>query len=337
MGALICPLYLKMYTTKGYSKLTKEEILLRINPIDIFNYYISNFETPLKSFCSELRKDNNPSCRIKIYKNGITIYKDFGNKDTFDCFSYVQAKYNINYLEALKVINNDFNLGLDGVAKSPPSPILIGISEKEYKINEITPINIKRRKWNNKIDKKYWNSYYITCEILNIFDVFPCSHIWIKKYLFKVKYDNPSYAYRIKNNVFKILSPYAKKEFKWISNTTEYDIQGYKQLPENGELLIITKSLKDVMVLYLLGYTAIAPQNEQINIPDNIMKELKIRFKKIILFYDDDPAGNMGRELICSNYNISSVILKGESKDISDYIKNNGKEKTSLLLKNLFK
>lgn len=325
-----------MYTTKGYSKLTKEEILLRITPIDIFNYYIDNFKSTSKSFCSELRVDKNPSCRIKIYNNGKTIYKDFGNKATFDCFSYVQAKYNVNYLEALKIINNDFNLGLDGVPNIAPSPVLLGISpKKEEKIEERTPIHIKRRKWNNYIDKEYWGSYHITCEILNKFNVYPCSHIWIKKYMFKVSNNNPAYAYKLTNNIFKILSPFSSKEFKWVSNTTEYDIQGYNQLPKFGDLLVITKSLKDVMVLYLLGYTAIAPQNEQINIPDEIMTELKNRFKKIILFYDDDPAGNMGRELICSTYNISSVILKGESKDISDYIKNNGIEKTKILLKEL--
>lgn len=324
-----------MYTTKGYSKLTKEEILIRISAIDIFNYYITNFTSDKKSFCSELRKDNNPSCRIKIYSNGKAIYKDFGNKNSFDCFSYVQAKYGVSYLDALKIINSDFNLGLDGGNSVMPSPILLGLKDKKEVKIEKTIIQLKKRKWNNNIDKEYWGQYYLTCDILNYFNVIPCSHIWIKKRMFKITNDNPSYAYKINKNTYKILSPYADKKFKWLSNSTEYDLQGYEQLPKQGDILIITKSLKDVMVLHLLGYNAIAPQSEQINIPNELMKKLESRFDNIILFYDNDPAGNMGRELICDTYSLSSIILEGEEKDISDYIKKHGIEATKVLLNKL--
>ena len=54
------------------------------------------------------------------------------------------------------------------------------------------------------------------------------------------------YAYKVYNH-FKIYKPYADKYTKWRNNLTELDIQGYKQLPKTGDILVITKSMKDVM------------------------------------------------------------------------------------------
>lgn len=48
------------------------------------------------------------------------------------------------------------------------------------------------------------------------------------------------YAYKVYNH-FKIYKPLADKYTKWRNNLTEYDIQGYKQLPKKGDILIITK------------------------------------------------------------------------------------------------
>ena len=54
-----------MYNTKGYQILSAENILKKVTEYDIFKYYISGLEAPGKKFCSELRKDRNPSCSIK--------------------------------------------------------------------------------------------------------------------------------------------------------------------------------------------------------------------------------------------------------------------------------
>ena len=38
-------------------------------------------------------------------------YKDFGYEEhTFDCFAYIQNKYNIQFFDCLRIIDNDFNL-----------------------------------------------------------------------------------------------------------------------------------------------------------------------------------------------------------------------------------
>ena len=53
------------------------------------------------------------------------------------------------------------------------------------------------------------------------------------------------YAYKV-NSKFKIYRPLNSKYTKWRTNLEITDIQGYAQLPDTNDLLIITKSLKDI-------------------------------------------------------------------------------------------
>jgi hypothetical protein len=137
-------------------------------------------------------------------------------------------------------------------------------------------------------------------------------------------------------NAFKIYRPLANKADKWRSSLTAYDLQGFEQLEADGDLLIITKALKDVMLLRELGYNAIAPPSESTGIPEIIMNNLKKRFKRIVIFYDNDAAGFKNSELLKSEYSLDSIVIPAnDSKDISDYFKANGKEKTIELLNSL--
>ena len=69
-------------------------------------------------------------------------------------------------------------------------------------------------------------------------------------------------------------------------------MQGAHVLPkEGGEYLAITKSLKDVACLYSCGIPAIAPISENCFVTEAQFERLSKKFKKIILFYDNDSAG----------------------------------------------
>ena len=68
-------------------------------------------------------------------------------------------------------------------------------------------------------------------------------------------------------------------------------IQGSKQLPKSGNFIIITKSLKDVMALWQFGIPAIAPNSENSFLSDIQYNKLKLKFKDIYLFYDNDLPG----------------------------------------------
>lgn len=330
-----------MYSTKGYTELTKEFILSRVSEYDIFKYYLPNFTEIGRSFCSSLRDDKHPSCSIKDYGDGL-IYKDFATGEKYTPIRLVEAKYSCDFLTALGIIARDFNL-----INTPIQQRLVetqvnrvpNIIDKEKRV-----INVKIREWNKGLDYDYWNNYGIKLSSLQRFKVFPISEFWIKNYNFKCKL--PTYAYYFGEGKFKIMSPLEDRSKKWYGNTDHSDLQGWNQLPESGDLLIITSSLKDVMLLYQLGYTAVAPQAETDILPKERILELESRFSQLLIFYDNDgmfhpPLGTAGKgkEAARKNselYNIPTIFLPDdEEKDISDYYKANGLEKTETIMKRL--
>lgn len=63
-------------------------------------------------------------------------------------------------------------------------------------------------------------------------------------------------------------------------------------LPKSGlDWIVVTKSLKDVMVLYEYGITAIAPCSENEFLTQAQYDRLKKKYKQIYLFYDNDKPG----------------------------------------------
>ena len=303
-------------------------ILGKITEYDIFMYYCPSFKKLNKKFCSELREDKTPSASI-INWSGNLLYKDFGYPDhTFNCFSYVQFKFNVPFINALKIIDCDFNLNLSNKNKDNFFTMgYLGYSQIQPKfIEKQTIIQKKHRPWNRK-DANFWSKYLISKKILIMFAVEPISHFWVNNNRFSC--DSITYAFQFKSR-YKIYSPYEVKN-KWLSNTNKNDIQGYKQLPNNGKRLIITSSLKDVMCLTAAGYNAIAMQSEM-QIPDEkLISELKQRFNKVDILYDNDfekqnNSGQIMAKKLCDLYGFKNIYIpdKFKSKDPSDLVNKTG-------------
>ena len=304
-------------------------ILGKITEYDIFVYYCPNFKELGKKFKSDLRKDNSPTVSIIPY-NGRLLYKDFGNSDhAFDCFNYIKYKYGCSFVGALRIIDCDFNLGLSSKKDAINFTMGYMAYSQQKTPTFIKPevlIKKKTRHWNKK-DIKFWSQYLVNKELLTTFAVEPISHFWINSTRFSCK--SISYAFQF-NNRYKIYSPYDEKN-KWLSNTKKTDVQGYNQLPNNGERLIITSSLKDVLCLTSAGYNAIAMQSEMQIPEEKLISELKKRFTTIEILYDNDfdkinnPGQTMAKK-ICDLYGFNNICLPTnfESKDPSDLVSNTG-------------
>jgi len=323
-----------IFKGEGVVELAEENIFKKISEYDIFSYYIPNFKALNKVFLSPLRQDNNPSCSIQEYQ-GKLFYKDFGSNDNFTAIAFVMAKFNVKYYEALSIISADFGLGLHSKTIEASSMGYIGLANvPQKKAPKVIKLRIKRRKWNSTIDKKYWGECGISKKTLSYFNVVPISHLWINFNCFKIKNTSPSYAYIEDKGIYKILSPYS--QYKWVTNCNSSYIQGWNQLPEKGELLIITKSKKDVMLLYEYNYNSIAPQSENTTINLDKMMELKNRFTRIIVFFDNDEPGLSAGEIYEALYEIDMIHIPITGpKDISDYRKKYGDIKAKQLLKEL--
>jgi 5S rRNA maturation endonuclease (ribonuclease M5) len=324
-------------TDKVIEVLSLEEILKHTTEYDIYSYYLgSKFEVG-KIMSSPFRQDLKPSFGIFKTKGGtMLLWKDQGTGECGNVMTFVK-KYKDLYRnsQALKAIWEEVVKGN------------IQFTERGKQINNFvkttkTIISIKRRNFSDT-DDVYWSKYGITRETLKKFNVYPISFFWVNDIQQSLVYskNSPLYAYKIFDK-FKIYRPLSEfKKDKWRTNCSNIDLQGYEQLPKSGETLIITKSLKDVMVLYNLGYNAVSLQSENDHINKDILTDLQNRFNKIIVFFDNDKPGQEASNKLCEEHDLKQIRLDSslqtiyQVKDISDYFAMYGLKKTVEQLKSL--
>lgn len=295
--------------------ITLDYILSKVTEYDIYARYIGQFKIGF-IYNSPFREDKNPSFGIfRSRKSGKLLFKDHGNGECGDVIKFVELYTGLtNYNDILNRIVTDMSITNNTKLKSI----------KQYESKD-TVIGVVRQDWTD-VDKQYWSQFGITKETLIKFNVSS-----IKYYLCDgvvkgiYKDENPMYAYKVYDH-FKIYRPLADKYTKWRNNLAPYDIQGYEQLPEKGDLLIITKSLKDVMCLYEMGYTAISPSSESTFISDKALNQLKRRFKCILICFDRDVSGIKNMRKISLKTGLKGFLVhkKWKAKDISDAVKLNG-------------
>jgi hypothetical protein len=300
------------------SDITLDWILSRVTEYDIYAHYLGQFKVGM-IYNSPFRKDKNPSFGIFYSKRTKQLlFKDHGTGDCGNVIKFVSLYTGIiNYNDIL----------LDIVDKLKITSDTKLVSSKQYIASTETVIGVVRQDFTAE-DINYWSQFNICIDTLKKFNVnsikyYLCNGIVKGIY----KKENPMYAYKVYNN-FKIYRPLADKYTKWRNNLGQYDIQGFKQLPKTDNLLIITKSLKDVMCLYEMGISAISPASESTFIPDDVLDNLKKRFKHILICFDRDTAGIKYLRKISLKTGLKPLLVhkKWNAKDISDAIKLNGFE-----------
>lgn len=315
----------------GKRELTIQNIRQLVSSYDLLSYYCEPFKEVNIRFCSELRNDKFPTCSVQAFK-GKLFYKDFATGDSFDDIGYIQHKYNLNFKEALALINRDFKLGLASIEmEGMPTMQFFGVPDKTVDVNELVKesakIKVQVRKWTQQ-DKDYWNGKYdFTSKQLEFYRIFPIKFFWMNDRLYSCKQNSYGYYLGKRDDIarWKIYQPLADKKIKWFSNIGKQDVQGYEQLPDKGEKLYITSSLKDVIVLRKLGLFAVAPSAESAPLDDEVLKELKQRFDHIVIFYDNDEAGIKASSKHSKLYEAEEICiphkyLSQKIKDPSDFV-----------------
>lgn len=319
--------------------ITREDILKYLTQEEIYSFYLKEDISSLGVFHSPLREDNIPSFALYFHKHNrnILMFKDFATNDCGDFVVLVMKLFGLNYPEALKKVATDLGLADFDVNATKQTIEYTRIVEKE-KIN----LGVKIRPWLVR-DKEYWSSYGIRKSTLEKFNVYPISYIFYNDVA--VKAHDYAYAYvEFKDDKvsYKIYQPFETKIKKWINNADYTVHQGYKQLDKSGELLIITKSLKDVMSIHdCLNISAVGLQSESVMMKDSVMDEYKSRFSRVICLFDNDAAGIKLSNNFSEKYNIPYFFvpeLPGVT-DFSDLVKRLGKsqaiETIQTILKNL--
>lgn len=268
---------------------------------------------------SPFRKDKNPSFGIYYSKRTKQLlFKDHGTGECGNVIKFVslftgKTEYNDILSDIVDKLNITNNTKLVSSKQYiPPTETVIGVVRQEF----------------TDIDINYWKQFNISINTLKKFNVnsikyYLCNGIVKGTY----KRENPMYAYKVYNN-FKIYRPLADKYTKWRNNLTDYDIQGYEQLPQKGDILFITKSMKDVMCLHEMGIPAVSPSSESTFLPKDVLEQLKTRFKRIIILFDRDVAGVKRSRKLSRETGLEAMFInkKFKAKDVSDAVKANSFE-----------
>jgi hypothetical protein len=304
-------------------------ILSRVTQEEIFERYLGVQVRYGELFCSPLRSDKHPTCTFWKSPDGYLLFRDWSEETPFSVFSLTMRMFNLNYYAALQQIYIDF---IKGSAEIPT------IKFTPKKVNTVKlkkNIQVGFTKW-HKEQIEYLKQYHLDSSLCAKFNVFPIDTVYLEGKIF-YKYDSsdPAIAYYFGKNGneqrWKIYF-FKRKQYRFLCNTNR--INGWIQLPEKGPLLVITKSLKDVMALSMFDIPAIAMQNETTMPYDYIIEELQSRFEQIVSLYDYDRTGIHLADRLKESYGIPSFFFKNVPgvKDFSDYLKLNGKQKTQRLV-----
>lgn len=317
--------------------LNYQEILDRLSEKDIYEYYLGHKIKEGMLYKCPFHEDSNPSLGFKLMPSMQLIHRCFGCGERGNSINFVKKLNNLSFTDTIKLINKDMIVNTPVHTSREVNRQSLGFSvESKTKIYPITQ-NF------NITDFNYWNQFYISLPLLNEYDVSSCKQVWLRtndnKLVLFAEYSktNPIYCYKVDSNykIYRPLNP--TKIGKWLSTIKAEEIQGMTQLPSKGKLLFIASSMKDLLVLKVLGYDAIALGGEGNRLPAKILDYLKACFDDIVIFYDNDNAGIKYGQKLSEEIEADYIYISEEysEKDIAEYISTYKIEQTRGLVTNL--
>ena len=329
--------------------ITKQIILKYFTDIEIYQKYLDN-GCDVSIGCamiSPLRKETRPSFGFFIGESGEICFKDH-LLGAGDCIKFVQMKYGLTYFEALSKIAIDFDLADDFICKSFDKSKFTSTRTdfitRDELLSTATALKLgkNRRNWQAH-DVLFWQSFGITIETLNLYNVEAISYVHINGKIHKS--DKHAYCFtELKDGIetYKIYQPY-NENYKWINGHNDSVWQGWEQLPQKGNDLIITKSLKDVMAIHdVTGIATVSLQSENVLPKRHVFDILDDRFEVKYALYDNDfdKEINWGKQFgdkISETFGLIPLYIPDEykSKDFSDLVKNVGKDEAKRILTQL--
>lgn len=300
-----------------------------------FKYFVDNFVDqeevfssyggfPVnESFSSPFRKDNNPSCRLYKGNNQKIYIIDDTTKSSYDFIETVQEFERLSFMDTLELILDRYLFKYETI-RIPEEAVE---SMKRVKEHSYAQFKVSSKKWSTK-ELKYWTDLGVSFETLQKFNVFLAQTIIVKEtVVYNAGPMSTVFIYKLGKGTYQFYFPFSPKGKRFLCNTNK--ILGWEQLPPEGKLLVITKSMKDVIVLHEMGYTAIAPIGEGSIIDEDTINILKFKFDEIVIFNDFDLTGISSSIYYDLEYDIQARYLTNglfgttnyKAKDPADLVK----------------
>ena len=296
---------------------SKEDILAKVNTYDIFHHFLEGCYgvEPVKPgvhiHVPEISgEQKTPSFNIYFSRrSGEYRYKDFTGHDG-SAFDLVMNLYNVSFVESLRIINKEMNLGLEDNA------VKYELSKHRFKPE--VKIEIERN-YNYKLeyfswtDKKkhatWWARFGTPIQTLELYGWKPVN--LLKYYSKKGKLITiQDYNYKLifaweRNGWGKYYMPeilgIQKKRFGYFGEKQEGYVFGIEQLPEYGDDLYLIGGEKDVTNSRSHGMFSVCLTSEEshpVNYPSFIDLIKSGRFKNCWILYDLDKTGKKQSEKI---------------------------------------
>lgn len=305
-----------MFSTDG-NDINKVTILKAVTEEEIFEKYLGIHVDLDDMVRNPLRDDLNPTCTFKWVNNKL-YFRDWTENKGKDCFDIVKHIYQCTFTQAINIVAKDFGLKEDKEFEAKPI--------KAYSKREPVNLQIKRQEF-TKYCLAYWASQGISRETLDKYKVIGLRAIWVRgNRVYDWSPNDLAFAYQFSDTLIKIYFPLRKKKGQVrFFNTDNTVLEGFSQLPESGDFLIVTKSYKDVMALSEYNIPAVAPASEPTGLNPFVIDILRSRFPKIYSLMDNDWVGRRAAIKLKQQYDIPPIIFPvGEPKDFTDNTKKYG-------------
>lgn len=304
------------------------DILRYIDEYTLYCHYLSFQPDIGLKYRSPIREgDQHASFGIFVTKKRSDVeymWKDQGVGISGDIFDLIQYKLGLPSRQAATLrVKADFQL----IDSDDPSRIPVPILPKPP-----VPIviDVKSRDWEQR-DLDFWKQFGITVPTLTRYQVKPIKFYWLTLDQECPRFAKLGYSYRIRDK-YKLYFPYEKPDFKFRNNFDDNYLEGFEQLRFKKDLLVITKSLKDVMLLEELGYEAISPRSENTPIDrEKFLSGLEKLYSKIVVLFDND--GKHRADFY--PYPLVQIPKASGEKDVTDFYRRYGRNATEEVLRNI--
>jgi hypothetical protein len=335
-----------------------QKLFEHVSSYDIYCHFIGYDLKVGDTILSPIRTDNRPTFILFIPDDKDDVFfKDFawvgGNVFKFvKLYALYQESMHLRTRgDIIRYIDRSMGIGLFG-STTKKEIVRRHLDTSFYQSKRI--IRFKSREFTDR-DLWYWKQYHLTIAILLLYNVRSVRLLLneLDEIIYTISQRTLTFAYVIYNKV-KLYRPEDKAEFKWRNTCPGHYIQGLEQLKKlksGNRKLIITKSLKDVMVFHrFLGdkYDVIAPHSETYIFKDAFLTQLYKKYDEIIIIFDYDLAGVVGanrlRKRNPSKFKVAFVsttrirvngTIKLMDKDISDYVVDREEEEIMKHLKSM--
>lgn len=310
---------------------TYEELLSLVSEEEILYYYYGEYELDKHLPCP-FREEKTPSFLV-TYQDGKLKWIRYGIVDRLsNPLDLVRVKYKLNFYQALEKVYNDVYLGkrLEGVLIHN-----IPLKKERQSISQACSYDENFKDY----ELQYWEDYYITRPILDKYKIYPCVRYWIGDKVWATsKPGDPAFIFLHGENSWTLYRPLAEDKNKFRKHNISGHVMGLEYLPVSGDHVFITSSYKDIMVLDICGFNAIAPHGEKSIISKELISTLKLSYKNVWVFYDNDATGVEQSIELTKTHGLKYINTpKGSPKDPSDYVKEFGKEKLINFIKTKIK